>query len=418
MSRDPGLPALPQEICDNIIDSAWKDTSTLRTCSLVSRAWLHTSRKHKFSRIKVRPYMNLAALEAVITSPLLESTDIPHLVRDLCIDWTPSEGSSSLGGRFEPATLNARLPDMLTQFTSVDILRLECLPWSHFDGVARAEAAVIELAGKVAHLHLSDLSFTYGDDLVHLLSSSPRRSSLHMQECLFQGRMLRTSVKIPVHREAHVGHLVTDLESFAEFNLVMREAYVSRWAFGMTINKLVINGDGNALTDLAEFNFMEDYIADRYGHLVILKHRAHSRGLDDGDLPTTTLDIKSLRIPASIILRRHTFGFMYLHFLLYWRMLLARRVHFILDGFDLENAIPANCTTLDRAFGRLVANRAQTDVVKFDAHCPAERLADWIAAISACFPALVAGGKHVGMVCTSGEDPDGERLPVAQHWWS
>ncbi|TFY55942.1 hypothetical protein EVJ58_g7934 [Rhodofomes roseus] len=304
---------------------------------------------------------------------------------------------------------------MFKQFTSVETLRLDHLVWSHVDA-----AAVIELASQAAHLHLSNLSFTYGDDMVHLLSSSPRRSSLHMQEYLSQGQMFRTSPKmIPVHREVHIGRLVTDLDLFTTVHLVMREAYVTRCAFGMTIDRLDISGDGQVLAGITSGGHWHDLIQRKQTWLKMwldfLKLGARSRGLDEGDLPT--LDIKSLRIPASTILRRITFGSMYLNTLLDLRIFLARRMHFILDGLDPKDAIPKRCADLDHALVRLVTNGPRIDII-FDAHCPAERLADWIGAISACFPALVARGTRVGMVCTSGEDMDGERPPVAQRWWS
>ena len=47
----PGLPGIPQEIIDEVIDFCSGDKKTLLACSLISRAWIYRTRKHLFSTL-------------------------------------------------------------------------------------------------------------------------------------------------------------------------------------------------------------------------------------------------------------------------------------------------------------------------------------------------------------------------------
>ena len=47
----PGLPRIPQEIIDEVIDLCRWDKKTLKACSSISRAWVHRTRKYLFSTL-------------------------------------------------------------------------------------------------------------------------------------------------------------------------------------------------------------------------------------------------------------------------------------------------------------------------------------------------------------------------------
>ncbi|KAJ6612353.1 hypothetical protein B0H10DRAFT_2192487 [Mycena sp. CBHHK59/15] len=61
-------PALPPEVIDLIIDNLHRDSSILRTCGLVSRDWLASSRHHLYSGVCL-PRRNLNTFLNLIKSP-------------------------------------------------------------------------------------------------------------------------------------------------------------------------------------------------------------------------------------------------------------------------------------------------------------------------------------------------------------
>ncbi|KZT07929.1 uncharacterized protein LAESUDRAFT_650393, partial [Laetiporus sulphureus 93-53] len=46
-------PRLPPKICDYILDYLWDDHKTLKVCSLVTREWLPTTRRHLFHSVRI-----------------------------------------------------------------------------------------------------------------------------------------------------------------------------------------------------------------------------------------------------------------------------------------------------------------------------------------------------------------------------
>lgn len=46
-----GDPRVPQELVDEILDHLSKDTTTLRSCSLVAKSWIYPSRRHLFTTL-------------------------------------------------------------------------------------------------------------------------------------------------------------------------------------------------------------------------------------------------------------------------------------------------------------------------------------------------------------------------------
>lgn len=53
MAELPGPPLLPQELIDHIIDQLHNNTTSLKACAVVSRAWLPSSRLHLLSQTQV-----------------------------------------------------------------------------------------------------------------------------------------------------------------------------------------------------------------------------------------------------------------------------------------------------------------------------------------------------------------------------
>jgi hypothetical protein len=51
------VPSIPQEITDSIIDHLYKDTSSLKSCAVVCKSWLMSSRRHLFDSVGIT-FMN------------------------------------------------------------------------------------------------------------------------------------------------------------------------------------------------------------------------------------------------------------------------------------------------------------------------------------------------------------------------
>ncbi|THU77144.1 hypothetical protein K435DRAFT_703039, partial [Dendrothele bispora CBS 962.96] len=49
---------LPQELVDSIIDHLFDDPVSLKTCALVSKSWLPSTRHHIFHHIRLDPSQN------------------------------------------------------------------------------------------------------------------------------------------------------------------------------------------------------------------------------------------------------------------------------------------------------------------------------------------------------------------------
>ena len=50
-TKTVGVPRVPQELIDEILDHLAKDTRTLHSCSLVAKSWIYPSRRHLFSTL-------------------------------------------------------------------------------------------------------------------------------------------------------------------------------------------------------------------------------------------------------------------------------------------------------------------------------------------------------------------------------
>jgi len=406
---------LPQELCDMVMDFAWDDTSTLRACSSVSRAWLPTCRGHIFSFVRLGNSEAITAFLAVVSSGVMDSSFIIHLVRDLCV------GDD---GCHRSVLLDARLVDLLKRFTSVETLRLEHLSLMADECLPEVAESIILLARKTPHsLHLHELFFDYYDDPVHLLCSSPRKSSVCITGTGY--RACRAPVwigiaRMPVYGEVSISDLTANFHSYTHFFLTMRRAHVFRWPLSMTVDRLTFNDDEpdhtvGYITYPAQLGAI--YISALDIYLDDCLEYAFNNGLCNEDFhsPITVLDILSVQINAPSILHMTTIFSDLLCILLIRGMLPTRRMHFIFDGLEPDDAVPAVCVDLDCALSVLLSKK-HVEIV-FDVQCPADRLGGWIGTILECFPTVIAYKTRTGMVCSMRHSPKGERHPVAQHWW-
>ena len=80
------MPAIPQELCDMIIDFLHNDVAALCNAGLVCKVWLHASRFHLFSEIRLFSLVH-QRLELICA----EGSNIPPYILDLSIEGDESQ---------------------------------------------------------------------------------------------------------------------------------------------------------------------------------------------------------------------------------------------------------------------------------------------------------------------------------------
>lgn len=78
-TQTAGVPKLPQELIDEILDHLAKDVTTLRLCSLVKKSWIYPSRRHLFNTLFLTP-INVVKWNKTFPNP--QDSPAGH-VRDL-----------------------------------------------------------------------------------------------------------------------------------------------------------------------------------------------------------------------------------------------------------------------------------------------------------------------------------------------
>ena len=82
------LVELPQDIIDNVIAAGSDDTDLLKQCSLVSSSFLHTSRKHLFSRITIGSYKTCQGIhQFLIQNPVVQTFVRAITLTESMPDW-------------------------------------------------------------------------------------------------------------------------------------------------------------------------------------------------------------------------------------------------------------------------------------------------------------------------------------------
>lgn len=164
MNVHVGIP-LPQELIELIIDFAHDDPRTLRSCALVCRAWLPSSRYHLFSSIIVR---------------LRKTSEITQIKNDLLrFDTGPSELSILNYARRLVFTI---FLDVAGEFMATEISLIHCLPCLPdlqtlaINRATDLRTIYIDLTGissiypNITALHLSDLNFISVSEVYHVVS--------------------------------------------------------------------------------------------------------------------------------------------------------------------------------------------------------------------------------------------------------
>lgn len=173
-------PSFPQEICDIVIDALRADSRALAACSFVSRSWLSTARVDKFHTVRLRSPAHCVRLEHILASPLLDSHNIAHCVRDV---WFGVDSHDTSVGNIALQQMwrdDQHLARLLLRFPRICSLQLENVIWTE-DWLPRGVAdAVFTIAPRLANLHLNRVAFDASDSIIRLLSACSSVRTLRM----------------------------------------------------------------------------------------------------------------------------------------------------------------------------------------------------------------------------------------------
>ncbi|KAJ7062298.1 hypothetical protein C8F01DRAFT_1252123 [Mycena amicta] len=168
---------LPPELTDHTLDFLHDDLPSLRTCSLVCRAWVPASRFHLFQNVTLRrKWMRFSSTQCRAFLMLLESrfctfpTFVTHLTLE-DLDPTPQD-------RFHDAypVLRERLPGL----ESITFLR-----WKNL-GTPPLHKLLPHCTGLLTEIKLALVSFRHREDLFRFLElCPPSLGTLDIERCIW-----------------------------------------------------------------------------------------------------------------------------------------------------------------------------------------------------------------------------------------
>ena len=180
---------LPQELIDSIIDYTHDDPTTLKSCALVSCAWLPASRYHLFRSVSVRltdgPYHYHAnpppgGVAHSLYRIVLSSPEIAWYIRDLVI----CKGSPLIWMSHDEF-----LPPLLRMLTNLRRLEFEPLPprgvFGQWPGHLIDSICTARCLPSITELVLFNLSFDNQAHLRRMFRLFPALKTLQLQEVMF-----------------------------------------------------------------------------------------------------------------------------------------------------------------------------------------------------------------------------------------
>ncbi|KAI0792708.1 hypothetical protein C8Q75DRAFT_577896 [Abortiporus biennis] len=162
---------LPQELIDLIIDNLRHDPLTLRACTLTCHAWLHRSRRHLHSRVRIGEYF--------INLERYSSPHVAHYVREL-------ELYMVVSGRARQRVTTNAVWEMISRFPNVRSLTIRDLE------VPRLSSTKLEilqtLCKQLQSLTLINVEFEDADDFMLFMSHCEQLIHLHIPRMQFYDR--------------------------------------------------------------------------------------------------------------------------------------------------------------------------------------------------------------------------------------
>lgn len=168
-------PSLPPELFDETLDHLWDDIKTLRTCSLVCRSWVPTTRLHIFRTVR----LSSEAACSQFSTLLENSPAIARCVRKLTISAQYAGVGADNRGIEDDAWVNAsaEIARRLGQHGRVNTLALSRLRWTSLAQSTRdAYKAVFR---GVKTLLLFEVRFHASGDVLEFLDAFPDLEELY-----------------------------------------------------------------------------------------------------------------------------------------------------------------------------------------------------------------------------------------------
>ncbi|KAH8077030.1 hypothetical protein BXZ70DRAFT_709032 [Cristinia sonorae] len=154
---------LPLELTDKVIDCLHDNPSALRTCSLISRAFLRRSRFHRFRSVM----LNARASEK-FEKLLNESPGVGPYVRELHVSVSTFERT--------PTWVDSRLPHIASKLPNVTTL--------HMRGNGEYRAAAVADLTSVRELYLTHCEMYSMNEFVSIVGSFPHLQSVCLRDVL------------------------------------------------------------------------------------------------------------------------------------------------------------------------------------------------------------------------------------------
>ena len=181
---------LPTELTDIIIDLLRDDTTCLRRCSLVCKAWIPPTRRHLFHEISIGPNDDSGKHERLLQL-VLSSPDIVQFIRCLLLGGAENGEDMVLRSRAwarirETQSLH-RLLSMLSKVQSLSLTNH--LPWNNYSlGFRHSIKSILRLPS-FTHLELRHCYFASSHCFTSLICN-----------CSALNRLLLWNIEIGPHR--------------------------------------------------------------------------------------------------------------------------------------------------------------------------------------------------------------------------
>ncbi|KAL6306056.1 hypothetical protein BKA93DRAFT_748700 [Sparassis latifolia] len=177
-------PALPLELCDQIIDYLWDNPRALAACGATSREWVPTSRLHLFRRAVVHCGPRCRTFQDLLeTSPLSPVAVAPY-VHELVISRERPPPLEDYLSEDEDDWTNESLLSVLFYLDQVECLTLRSLQPEDLDIEARV--CLGTFSPSIHTLHMESVEFKAGIVLRHLLFGFPRLESVSLRSVTWE----------------------------------------------------------------------------------------------------------------------------------------------------------------------------------------------------------------------------------------
>jgi hypothetical protein len=160
-------PRLPLEIIDYIIDFLHDNRTSLRTCALVCRAWLTSSRRHLFEKVFISSAGGYFACRRLYKA-IQQSPDIALHTRELSYSHIYKIHPAS------PIPIEP-VPRLLRSFTMLRALQIHHIFWTHLTPEVRESIRTLLALPSLVHLAVDSVRFSELEHFTNLVRPHLKR---------------------------------------------------------------------------------------------------------------------------------------------------------------------------------------------------------------------------------------------------